>query len=128
VSIKGNDSRVTASTNVVASDVVLTPADIAGINLSVPFEGHTMLALLTQGSLLIGEADLFPRVVVGSFFTSPFRKCLEQHNGEACCHPPVGQTLKARWLTSLDHLEVDERMCKDPWTGCWHTLRMIFWS
>jgi len=74
---------LSASTTAVAPDVVLTPADVPGTDLSVPFEGRTMLALLTQGSLLIGEVDLFPRVVVGSFFTSPFRKCLEQHNGEA---------------------------------------------
>ena len=35
-------------------------------------------ALLARGPFLIGEANLFPRVVVRSFYASPCGKCLEQ--------------------------------------------------
>ena len=35
-------------------------------------------ALLARGPDLRGEGNLFPGLVSGLFFTSPFRKCLEQ--------------------------------------------------
>ena len=51
------------------------------------FLASRTFALLARGPFLIGEANLFPRVIVGSFFALPFGKCLEQTRWWALMSP-----------------------------------------
>ena len=84
-----------------------------------------VLALLALGLLFFtGNANLLPKLTMGSFLGFPSRKCRQQTRVWPAS-PPRAKMRRANLLSSPDHLEYGENRRLDPVCVCFHTKQAL---